>query len=159
MEEIWRTKSLGKVDESLFHVIRPGETFQINDMTIHPFSIPHDARDPVSYQIETADARIGTVTDLGYFDEAIIDELKDCDLLYVEANYDLHMLEVGHILLSEAQNRRELMPSCNEMSGQLVGRLLNERLQQVILGHLSKENNFPELALRAVQNELERDFQ
>ena len=48
--------------------------------------------------------------------------------------------------------------SCNEMSGQLVGRLLNERLQQVILGHLSKENNFPELALRAVQNELERDF-
>lgn len=159
LEEIWRTKSLGKVDESLFHVIRPGETFQINDMTIHPFSIPHDARDPVSYQIETADARIGTVTDLGYFDEAIIDELKDCDLLYVEANYDLHMLEVGPY---PYQLKRRIAGNyghlCNEMSGQLVGRLLNERLQQVILGHLSKENNFPELALRAVQNELERDF-
>ena len=51
LEEIWRTKSLGKVDESLFHVIRPGETFQINDMTIHPFSIPHDARDPVSLSL------------------------------------------------------------------------------------------------------------
>ena len=148
-----------KYHESLFHVIRPGETFQINDMTIHPFSIPHDARDPVSYQIETADARIGTVTDLGYFDEAIIDELKDCDLLYVEANYDLHMLEVGPY---PYQLKRRIAGNyghlCNEMSGQLVGRLLNERLQQVILGHLSRENNFPELALRAVQNELERDF-
>ena len=109
--------------------------------------------------IETADARIGTVTDLGYFDEAIIDELKDCDLLYVEANYDLHMLEVGPY---PYQLKRRIAGNyghlCNEMSGQLVGRLLNERLQQVILGHLSKENNFPELALRAVQNELERDF-
>ena len=117
------------------------------------------SRDPVSYQIETADARIGTVTDLGYFDEAIIDELKDCDLLYVEANYDLHMLEVGPY---PYQLKRRIAGNyghlCNEMSGQLVGRLLNERLQQVILGHLSKENNFPELALRAVQNELERDF-
>lgn len=160
LEEIWRTKSLGKVDESLFHVIRPGETFQINDMTIHPFSIPHDARDPVSYQIETADARIGTVTDLGYFDEAIIDELKDCDLLYVEANYDLHMLEVGPY---PYQLKRRIAGNyghlCNEMSGQLVGRLLNERLQQVILGHLSKENNFPELALRAVQNDWKEIFQ
>ena len=131
----------------------------INNIDIHPFSIPHDARDPVSYQIETADARIGTVTDLGYFDEAIIDELKDCDLLYVEANYDLHMLEVGPY---PYQLKRRIAGNyghlCNEMSGQLVGRLLNERLQQVILGHLSKENNFPELALRAVQNELERDF-
>ena len=49
LEEIWRTKSLGKLDESLFHVIRPGESFKINNIDIHPFSIPHDARDPGAY--------------------------------------------------------------------------------------------------------------
>ena len=151
LEEIWRTKSLGKLDESLFHVIRPGESFKINNIDIHPFSIPHDARDPVSYQIESADTRIGTVTDLGYFDDSIVNELQDCDLLYVEANYDLHMLQAGPY---PYQLKRRIAGNY----GQLIGRLLNERLQKVILGHLSKENNFPELALKAVQNELERDF-
>ena len=120
LEEIWRTKSLGKLDESLFHVIRPGESFKINN---------------------------------------IVNELQDCDLLYVEANYDLHMLQAGPY---PYQLKRRIAGNyghlCNEMSGQLIGRLLNERLQKVILGHLSKENNFPELALKAVQNELERDF-
>ena len=75
--------------------------------------------------------------------------------------------DMGETVYLEKQRRRNQLKRriagnyghlCNEMSGQLVGRLLNERLQQVILGHLSKENNFPELALRAVQNELERDF-
>ena len=159
LEAIWQTKSLGKIDTSLFHVIRPGETFTINNIDIHPFSIPHDARDPVSYQITTADTKIGTVTDLGYFDEAIVNELRDCDLLYVEANYDQHMLEAGpypyQLKCRIAGNYGHLR---NEMSGQLIGRLLNEKLGQVILGHLSKENNFPELALKAVWNELERDF-
>ena len=152
-------KQRDKISDKNIKTFKVTDRFSIGDLEIKPFSIPHDARDPVSYQIETADARIGTVTDLGYFDEAIIDELKDCDLLYVEANYDLHMLEVGPY---PYQLKRRIAGNyghlCNEMSGQLVGRLLNERLQQVILGHLSKENNFPELALRAVQNELERDF-
>ena len=97
------------------------------------------------------------MTDLGYFDDSIVNELQDCDLLYVEANYDLHMLQAGPY---PYQLKRRIAGNyghlCNEMSGQLIGRLLNERLQKVILGHLSKENNFPELALKAVQNELEK---
>ena len=155
LEEKYRTKSLGKLDESLFHVIRPGESFKINNIDIHPFSIPHDARDPVSYQIESADTRIGTVTDLGYFDDSIVNELQDCDLLYVEANYDLHMLQAGPY---PYQLKRRIAGNyghlCNEMSGQLIGRLLNERLQKVILGHLSKENNYPQLAWETVRLEV-----
>ena len=152
-------RSLGAIDESLFHVIRPGEPFRINTMMVHPFSIPHDARDPVSYHFEDNQCRIGTVTDLGYFDNSIVHELMDCDLLYVEANHDLRMLETGpypyELKRRIAGNYGHL---CNEMAGQLIGQLLNEHLQQVILGHLSKENNFPELALQAVQNELMKDF-
>jgi phosphoribosyl 1,2-cyclic phosphodiesterase len=152
-------KSLGAIDESLFHIIRPGESFHIHDMTVHPFSIPHDARDPVSYLLEDGHSRIGMVTDLGYFDQSIIDALPSCDLLYVEANHDLRMLETGpypyQLKCRIAGNYGHL---CNEMAGQLIGQLLNERLQHVILGHLSKENNLPDLALWAVKNELARDF-
>lgn len=159
LNELKRMKSLGAIDESLFHEVRPGESFMIRNITVHPFSIPHDARDPVSYHLEDGHRRIGTVTDLGYFDESIIHELLDCDLLYVEANHDLRMLETGpypyELKRRIAGNYGHL---CNEMAGQLIGQLLNEHLQQVILGHLSKENNFPELALQAVQNELMRHF-
>lgn len=159
LNEIKRMKSLGAIDESLFHVIRPEEAFTINNVKVHPFSIPHDARDPVSYHLEDNLNRIGMVTDLGYFDQSIINALLESDLLYVEANHDLRMLETGPypyaLKRRIAGNYGHL---CNEMSGQLIGQLLNERLQHVILGHLSQENNFPELALQAVKNELIKDF-
>lgn len=159
LNELKRMKSLGAIDESLFRVIRPGEVFHINNVTVSPFAIPHDARDPVSYHLEDGNNHIGMVTDLGYFDQSIINELTDCDLLYVEANHDLRMLETGPypyaLKRRIAGNYGHL---CNEMAGQLIGQLLNAHLQHVILGHLSKENNFPELALQAVRNELLRDF-
>ncbi len=159
LNEIKRAKSLGAIDESLFHVIRPEEEFTIKNVRVRPFAIPHDARDPVSYHLEDDANRIGMVTDLGYFDRSIVDALLESDLLYVEANHDLRMLETGPypyaLKRRIAGNYGHL---CNEMSGQLIGQLLNERLQYVILGHLSKENNFPDLALQAVKNELSKDF-
>lgn len=159
LNEIKKCKSLGALDEELFHIVRPGETVVIGNMKIDPFSIPHDARDPVSYHIDDGKTSIGMVTDLGYFDQNIVDALKNSDFLYVEANHDIRMLELGPYPYSLKQrilgNYGHL---CNEMSGQLIGQLLHEKLQQVVLGHLSKENNFPELALKAVYAELAMYF-
>lgn len=154
--EIRRQRSLGAIDESLFHEIRAGETFQIGNMSVHAFAIPHDARDPVSYRVDDGKFRIGTVTDLGYYDESILEALRDCDILYAEANHDIRMLETGpypyQLKIRILGNYGHLS---NESSGQMIRQLLNEKLQKVILGHLSKENNYPELALKAVQCELE----
>ncbi len=159
LEEIRRAKSTGDIDESLFHVIRPGEPFRIHNMTILPFSMPHDARDPVSFRLEDGHCRVGTVTDLGYFNDAIVETLRNCDLLYVESNHDRRMLETGRYPYAlKCRISGNYGHLCNEESGQLIGKLLSSKLKQVILAHLSKENNFPELALSAVQNELERDF-
>ena len=157
--EIRRQRSLGEIDETLFHEIRAGETFRIGNMDIHAFAIPHDARDPVSFRVDDGRFRIGTVTDLGYYDESILTALKDCDLLYAEANHDIRMLETGpypyQLKVRILGNYGHLS---NESSGQMIRCLLNEKLQRVILGHLSKENNYPDLALKAVQFELESSF-
>ncbi len=153
------TKSLGKVDEELFREIRPDEAFSIGDLEIHPFSMPHDASDPVSYRVTDGQMHIGTVTDLGYVTNKVEASLKNCDLLYVEANHDIRMLELGPY---PYQLKRRILGNyghlCNEVSGRLIGHLLNERLQHILLGHLSKENNYPDLALQAVLAELKMGF-
>lgn len=93
--QIEHTKSVGKIPTELFRVVKPDDTYRIGDIHIRPFSISHDAQDPVSYVLGCGGIKIGMVTDLGYFDEAIVDELKDSDILYIEANHDIHMLQVG----------------------------------------------------------------
>ena len=158
IEEIKQSSSLGTIDESLFRVIRPEEDFFIDNIQIHPFSVSHDARDPVGYTLQEGDVRIGTVTDLGYFDQSVVRAVSGCSVLYVEANHDLRMLETGRY---PYQLKRRIAGNyghlCNEDCGRLIGEVLNERLQTVVLGHLSKENNFPELALAAVKNQLMED--
>ena len=152
--QIERTKSVGKIPTDLFRVVKPDDTYRIGDIHIRPFSISHDAQDPVSYVLGCGGIKIGMVTDLGYFDEAIVDELKDSDILYIEANHDIHMLQVGpypyYLKQRILGNKGHL---CNEMAGRLIKELYSSRLKNVILGHLSRENNFPELALEAVRNE------
>lgn len=149
--EIQNVKSLGDLSKSHFFVIDPGRAFSIGDIKVEAFSIPHDAVDPVSYTFESQGFKIGTVTDLGCYDDEIIHCLENSDLLYVEANHDIRMLQAGPYPYPLKQrilgNRGHL---CNEMTGKLVALLHNERLKHVILGHLSKENNYPDLALETV---------
>ena len=153
-------RSLGEVDDSLFHVIRPQEDVRIGTFNVHPFSVSHDARDPVAYRISDPHYRVGTVTDLGFFDDSIVSDLQDCDLLYIEANHDVRMLETGpypyRLKVRIAGNYGHLS---NEDAGQLACRLMNEKVQHIILGHLSKENNYPALALAAVRDELDAAFE
>ena len=155
--EVTRMQTLGKIDPALLHVIKPGVPFEVKGTRILPIPVSHDARDPVCYRIDHRGKSIGTVTDLGKYDEFILSSLQDCDLLYAEANHDERMLETGPypypLKLRIAGNYGHLS---NELSGQMIDKLRCEKLQTVILGHLSKENNYPELALASVKAELER---
>jgi len=157
LREIEKSKSLGVVPDKLFQVIYPGKKFNIDNITVEPFSIPHDAKDPVSYSFVKGDEKIGMVTDLGYYDDDIVKSLKDSNILYIEANHDINMLQVGpypyYLKQRILSNKGHL---CNEMAGRLICELINDNLKQVVLGHLSKENNYPELALETVL--LEMDF-
>lgn len=156
LRQICEMENLGRIDRDLFQPIKAGGSFNIGNMTIESFSISHDAVDPVSYIMYEGNKKLGMVTDLGYYDDAIVGHLKESDLLYVEANHDIHMLQAGpypYYLKRRILGDRGHL--CNEKAAQLVTELMDNRLKQVILGHLSKENNYPELALATVRNEVE----
>lgn len=151
IDAILNTKSLGDLSKSEFYAIEPGQVFTLGDITIKAFQIPHDAADPVSYCFYNNGFKIGMVTDLGYYNDTIVQSLESSDLLYIEANHDVRMLQAGPY----PYNLKQRILSkhghlCNEMCGQLIARLDHERLQHIILGHLSKENNYPDLALETV---------
>ncbi len=155
IEAIKRIKSVGKIDESLFHVIEPEVDFTIADMTIEPIAISHDAAEPVAYKIRQGTKAAAVMTDLGTYDESIVEHLKHLDVLLLEANHDVRMLQTGPYPYPLKQrilgNRGHLS---NESSGRLLGEVLHDDLKAVILGHLSKENNYPQLAYETVRLEV-----
>ncbi len=154
---IKRMKSLGKIDEGLFHVIRPDEEFCVGELTIRPLHISHDAADPVAYIVkdESKDRRIGVITDLGTYDDYIIKEIYGLDALLLEANHDVQMLMAGSYPYPLKQRiLGERGHLSNELSGQLLGKVLHDRMRYVLLGHLSRENNYAQLALETVSLEV-----
>ena len=154
-EALLESKSVGKIEEDLIQVIEPERDFIIGDLTINATSIWHDAKDPVCYTIQKEKEKVAVVTDLGDYDEHIIDKLKGSNVLYIEANHDIKMLEVGpypYYLKQRILGKHGHLS--NERSGQLLAKLWNDQLEHVFLGHLSKDNNFEELAYETVKLEV-----
>ncbi len=155
MQAIQQNKSLGQIDPGLFVEIEAEKDFQIGDLTIHPISVSHDAADPVAYRVNSSDKSVAVLTDLGCFDSHIIESMQNLDAILLEANHDVNMLQVGgypyQLKMRILGERGHLS---NELSGQLLCELLHDNMKYVLLGHLSNENNFPDLALKAVKMEV-----
>lgn len=118
-------------------------------------SISHDAADPVAYLVSDGRHRVGVVTDLGYYDADIVSHMEGLDALLLEANHDIRMLQVGaypYPLKQRILGERGHLS--NETSGQLLGQILHDGMQHILLGHLSKENNYDELAYETVRLEI-----
>ncbi|MBH1939756.1 MBL fold metallo-hydrolase [Mobilitalea sibirica] len=150
-----RIKSLGNISEDLYCPVEPNKTFEINDISIEPFATSHDASDPVCYTMQASGYKVGIATDLGMYDDYIVSKLSDSDLLMVEANHDVNMLMVGKYPYYLKQrilgNRGHLS---NDTSADLISKLMNYKLKHILLAHLSKENNYEELAYETVCCEL-----
>lgn len=153
---ILKTKNVGKIPEECFRFIKPDEPFVVNDIEVSPFSMSHDASNPVCYTLTSDNKKVGVATDLGVFDEHIIRNLSNSEIILLEANHDVNMLQVGSYPYYLKQrilgNRGHLS---NENAGKLLNQIMHDRLKYIFLGHLSKENNFEELAYETVKNELE----
>ncbi len=155
LEAIRNTSSLGRIDESLFREITPDERCTIKDISLYPVRTSHDAADPVAYRIDHDGRRVGILTDLGCYNDYTVECLRNLDLLYLEANHDVHMLQVGpypYYLKQRILGERGHLS--NESAGKLLSRLLHDNMQAIVLGHLSKENNLPELAYESVRVEV-----
>ena len=155
LDAIRQCKSLGNIDEDLYHEIEADEEIWVDDLTVKPFAISHDAAQPVAYRVESDGKSAAVATDLGIYDEKIIDRLQKLDVLLLESNHDIHMLQVGGYPYPLKQrilgDRGHLS---NESAGKLLCELLHDDLKAVFLGHLSKENNYEELAFETVKLEI-----
>lgn len=147
--------SLGKMPEGIFREIHADEELQVGELSIKPFHISHDAAEPVGFTIEKDSKRVGIATDMGFYDEYIIDHLRGMDALLLEANHDVNMLQVGRYpyYLKQRILGREGHLS-NESAGQLLCTLLHDDMKAIFLGHLSKENNYEALAYETVCSEI-----
>ncbi|MDO5135477.1 MAG: MBL fold metallo-hydrolase [Eubacteriales bacterium] len=154
-DAVSRMKSLGRMDPELFHEIREDEPFVIGDLSVRAFTLPHDAAQPVGYRLECGGHAVGIATDLGKYNDYIVENLQRLDGLFLEANHDVRMLQVGrypYYLKQRILGDRGHLS--NENAGRLLGRLLHDGLKAVFLGHLSKENNYEALAYETVCQEV-----
>lgn len=155
IDAIHKAGGFSGVEEERIHKVRADEKFTIKDLTINPMNISHDAVQPVGYRISYGSSRIAVCTDLGVYNEYTVESLRGMDALLLEANHDVNMLQAGpypYYLKKRILGDRGHLS--NENAGRLLCRILHDGLKAVLLGHLSKENNLPELAYESVRLEI-----
>ena len=145
-----------KISNKNINYFSPNEKFNINDLEITPFSIPHDAANPCGFTINNSKHQLSIATDIGHMTNDIVKHLEGSELLLLESNYDIEVLKCCkypfHLKSRIAGSTGHLS---NTMSGKTISYLLkNGNLHTALLGHLSKESNFPELAYQTVIDEL-----
>lgn len=130
-----------------FESFTPGIRFTVGDIEVTPFSVPHDAADPVAFTLETQGLKIGLVTDLGYVPQLVKQHLQGCHCLIFESNHDLEMLKVGPYPWYVKQR---VMSRHGHLSNRTTAQFLTEdydgAAQVLVLAHLSENNNHPEIA-------------
>jgi len=129
---------------------------QIGSITVTPFSTPHDSVDPLAFALRAGSARACVVSDIGFLPEAVRTRLRNCDLLVIESNHDLEMLRTGPYPWSLKQR---VMSNFGHLSNEALGYFLNEHLdghqRRILLIHLSKQNNHPQIAYVSATRALE----
>lgn len=151
-------KQIGAVAPSMRREFDSNESFFIGDFSVYPFSIPHDAADPVGYRVFAGGHSAATATDMGYFAHEVLDALSGVDILVLESNHDISMLQANEHY-TQALKKRILGRHghmSNEDCADALWQLYGTGVHHAVLGHLSHENNTPELALRTVCESLKR---
>ena len=129
--------------------------FKINDLQILPFEIPHDAANPCGFNIFHQSKKISIATDIGHMNDDLLNKLHKSDFIMLEANYDPEVLKYSPYPYKLKQRiAGQYGHLSNATAGKTIGHLVSSGLNQAMLGHLSKENNFPELAYQTVTEEL-----
>jgi phosphoribosyl 1,2-cyclic phosphodiesterase len=137
-------------------LFQAGAAFQIGGIEVQSFSVPHDAVDPVGFCFEAEGVRIGVVTDLGYVPESIKYHLRRTDLLLLEANHDLDMLKVGPYPWSVKQRVMSRVGHLSNLGmSEYLARDLDSSTAFLVMGHLSEQNNHPEIVRLVASQTLE----
>jgi phosphoribosyl 1,2-cyclic phosphodiesterase len=153
----FRASGLAEARLPALQEMTPGETRTIRRLTVRAVQVPHDAASPLAFVVSAGGVSLGHATDLGHLSRGLVDAFRGCSALLVESNYDPALLRDGPYPWSL---KERILGPLGHLSNGDVGRLLERGLGQacrrVVLAHLSRRNNHPELALQAAGEALER---
>jgi phosphoribosyl 1,2-cyclic phosphodiesterase len=146
------SKTIGKIKEHNIKVLQNNYT-SIKDMDIVSYKISHDAAAPSGYSLSCKNKKACIATDLGFFSTEICKTLEDADVVLLESNHDVQMLKFGPYPYNL---KRRILSNIGHLSnddcGNAIVNITNNKFKKIILGHLSKTNNYPELAYQTVVN-------
>ena len=161
------SKIIDLVSEEKIKRLEYGKPILIGDILVSPFKLSHDTSDPIGYSFKKGDKKITIVTDTGYVTEEIFENIKDADLLVLEANHEVNILQFGKYPYSL---KRRILGEKGHLSNEAAGNCICQMLEynieakiskmpKVVLAHLSRENNTPEQAYLTIKNILgEKNF-
>jgi len=141
-----------------FRLFETGASFEVGDVGVDTFSVPHDAQDPVGFLLRTHDGNIGFLTDLGHATKPVIERVRCANVLILEANHDVKLLQDDTrrpwSLKQRILSRHGHLS--NDAAADVAEQIVSAELQQLYLGHLSRDCNRPELALNTVNSRLQK---
>ncbi len=148
-------KITSKIPESNLNYFKIDEKFSIGDLEILPFAIPHDAANPCGFNIFSDNKKLSIATDIGHMNSGILKKLEGSSFLLLESNYDTEVLKCCSYPFSlKSRISGPTGHLSNDIASKTISYLLKNGLKTAMLGHLSKESNFPELAYSTAMNEI-----
>lgn len=142
---------VGRIPAEQRHFVAPGEPFDFGCLRVTPFAIPHDAACPVGYTFSAGGRKLAVATDIGCLREDWLEAVAGADMLLLESNHDVDMLRAGRYPYElKMRILGETGHLSNDDAGLAAARLCRRGVKRILLGHLSHENNFPELAWESV---------
>lgn len=150
---------IGKIQPEFRREIQAERDFYLGEIGVVPFPIPHDAADPVGFRLYGGSLSVSTATDLGHFSRYVYDQIAGSDLILLESNHDPDMLRANphYNAMLKARILGDHGHLSNESCAEALLRLVAAGTGTVLLGHLSGENNTPELARRVSTEILARE--
>lgn len=150
----WRgmERAVGPLPDHLVRVVRTGEAFSVGTLTVTPVPLSHDTLEPCGYVVEAGGSRVAFVTDTGVLTEVAFRLASLADGLVIEANHDTGMLKNGpYPFFLKKRILGDTGHMSNEYCGTILKELVGEKTRHVLLAHLSRENNLPDLALAEIR--------
>lgn len=149
-----KTQKISNDNKKIFEL---DKSFEFKDLRIFPFSTPHDAAEPCGFNIYNGNSKISVATDLGFIDDKLFDNLKNSSFLMLESNYEPNILKVSSY---PYRLKQRIMSNSGHLSNNdasdAISKLIDFGLKDVLLIHLSKENNIPEIAYETVIEKLKK---
>ncbi len=149
--------SLGKIKEHNIKIMDRRSVVQIGDLDVKSFVIPHDAIAPVGYTISNNNKKVSVATDFGTFTDEIYSNIKDSEVILLESNHDVNMLKYGPYPYTL---KRRILSEIGHLSNEDCGKAIIDIVKcgkgkNILLGHLSKTNNNPDLAFQTALSAIE----